>query len=83
MPVSNEDRAIYAKLSDTDRASAVQAQLKLIREGSTGPGMMDHVAINNALDQIEVLTQKAPESVVPETDKPKTKADLAKEKVDA
>ena len=58
MPVSDADRAAYAKLSDNDRATAVQTQLKAIREGSTGPGVMDHVAINNSLDQLAVLTTK-------------------------
>lgn len=58
MPVSNEDRATYTKLSDADRNASVQTHLKAIREGSTGPGVMDHVAINNALDHIEVLTKQ-------------------------
>ena len=47
MPVSNEDRATYTKLSDADRASSVQTHLKAIREGSTGPGVMDHGVLRN------------------------------------
>jgi len=77
MPVSDEDRAAYAKLSDTDRMTAVQSQLKRIREASTGPAM-NHEVVNDALDQIEVLA-KQPEK----PEHPKTKAELAKEKADA
>ena len=65
MPVSNEDRALYAKLNDAERAAAAQTHLKAIREGSTGPGVMDHVAINNALDHIAVLTEKQPANPSP------------------
>ena len=77
MPVSDEDRTAYAKLSDADRAGSIQSQLKRIRENATGPAM-NHEAVNDALDQIEVLA-KQPEK--PEAHK--TKAEIAKEKADA
>lgn len=54
MPVSTEDRAAYAKLDVAARDAAIYDQLKRIRENATGPAM-NHEAVNDALDRIEVL----------------------------
>jgi len=70
MPVSDADRAAIKKLDQSGKDNAVQEQLKRIREGSTGPGVMDHVAINNALDHIAVLTEKAPPNPSPKPSDP-------------
>jgi len=57
--------------------TAVQSQLKRIREASTGPAM-NHETVNDALDHIEVLIEEAPAK-----EPHKSKAEMAREKAEA
>ena len=62
MPVTTKAREDYRKLDDASRQAATNDQLKRIRVGSTGPGVMDHVEINDALDHIEALQKENPKA---------------------
>jgi len=77
MPVSDDEREAIKKMDQPAKGAAVLEHLKCIREASTGPAM-NHYAVNDALDHIEVLIEEAPAK-----EPHKTRAEMAKEKAEA
>lgn len=58
-----KERDDIAKLTPDSRANAVQEQLKRIRESCANAGSVDASTINDALDRLELLTEKKPDKL--------------------